>query len=109
MEKEEALEFIKKIMKNNESLILSTPYGFRKQEAAHNNEFQIHKSGFTEEDIKGLDLKIFKLNDVLFAFSAHLNYDPPLTKKLKRKIPKGLRKRVLRLINPKKYKKIYGK
>jgi len=107
LEKEEALNLLARIITNNKSVLLSTPEGFTKQNKEHGNIYQIHKCGFNVKDFKPFNLKVVLINKLIFAYSSHLKTKATIKNQAKRKIPKSIRKRLLHIINPQKYKILY--
>ena len=107
LEKEEALEFLTRMIKKNKAVIISTPNGFNPQDEYHGNPYQVHKTGFKAEEFTPFNLTTILIENTIFAYSSHLKMEVPLKKKLKRRMPKSLRKILLRILKPKKYKILY--
>lgn len=58
-EKDDFLKFLPKLEKIAKKIIVMTPNGFVKQEEYDNNAYQIHKSGWTTEDMNKLGFECF--------------------------------------------------
>lgn len=58
-EKEDFLNFLPKLEKIAKKIIVMTPNGYVKQDEYDNNEYQIHKSGWTTEDMKKLGFRCY--------------------------------------------------
>ncbi len=58
-EKEEFLRFLPKLAKIAKKIIVLTPNGFVEQKGYDGNEYQVHKSGWTTEDMTKLGFKVF--------------------------------------------------
>lgn len=58
-EKEDFLKFLPNLEKISKKIIILTPNGFFKQDALDNNPFQVHKSGWTMEDLKKIGFNKF--------------------------------------------------
>lgn len=56
-EKDDFLKFISKLEKITKKIIIFTPNGFVKQDKYDGNDYQIHKSGWTAEDMTKLGFK----------------------------------------------------
>ncbi len=56
-EKDDFLKFLPKLEKIAKKIIIMTPNGFVKQEKYDNNEYQIHKSGWSVKDMNELGFK----------------------------------------------------
>jgi SAM-dependent methyltransferase len=56
-EKDDFLKFISKLEKITKKIIIFTPNGFIKQDKYDGNDYQIHKSGWTVEDMTELGFK----------------------------------------------------
>lgn len=95
MEKEEALTLLTKIIDKNHAVIVTTPFGFRKQESVAANDYQIHKCGFELKDFRALGLKTKTIDTMIFAHSKNLK-----TKALsfRKRIPIEYRTTILKLL-----------
>lgn len=58
-DKEDFLTFLPRLEKIANKIVVMTPNGYVEQEEYDNNEYQIHKSGWTTEDLEQLGFKCF--------------------------------------------------
>lgn len=66
-EKKEAIKLIRKMEKiSRKKVILLTPNGYLRQDPIENNQYQIHKSGWSKEELEKLGYKVYGLRGLKY-------------------------------------------
>jgi len=66
LRKEDFLKLLPKLEKISKKIIIITPNGFIEQEEYDNNKYQIHQSGWTENDLSSLNFRCFGMSGLKF-------------------------------------------